>query len=102
VVSGYSLELHLAQVPPWFYQICVVAAHILADTLYRNTFSCFYSKASLAMPKQKTSIVIEKDLWTEWIQFVVARTGSARRLSEEIEQALRYYMLHAKKKRLTV
>jgi len=54
------------------------------------------------MPKQKTSIVIEKDLWTEWIQFVVARTGSARRLSEEIEQALRYYMLHAKKKRLTV
>jgi len=49
------------------------------------------------MPKQKTSIVIEKDLWTEWIQFVVARTGSARRLSDEIEKALRYYMTHGPK-----
>lgn len=44
------------------------------------------------MTKQKTSIAIEKDLWTEWIQFVVARTGSARKLSDEIEKALRYYM----------
>jgi len=50
------------------------------------------------MVKQKTSIAIEKDLWTEWIQFVVARTGSARRLSEEIERALRYYMAHVKKR----
>jgi hypothetical protein len=49
------------------------------------------------MPKQKTSIVIEKDLWTEWIQFVVTRTGSARRLSDEVEKALRYYMVHASK-----
>ena len=49
------------------------------------------------MPKQKTSIIIEKDLWTEWIQFVVGRTGSARRLSEEIEKALRYYMTHGPK-----
>jgi len=50
------------------------------------------------MVKQKTSIAIEKDLWTDWIQFVVARTGSARKLSEEIERALRYYMAHAKKR----
>jgi hypothetical protein len=50
------------------------------------------------MVKQKTSIAIDKDLWTEWIQFVVARTGSARKLSEEIERALRYYMVHAKKR----
>jgi len=55
------------------------------------------------MAKQKTSIVIEKDLWTEWIQFVVAKTGSARRLSEELEKALRYYMSHgAKMRRMTV
>jgi len=51
------------------------------------------------MTRQKTSIAIEKDLWIEWIQFVVARTGSARKLSEEIEQALRFYMAHARKKR---
>jgi hypothetical protein len=50
----------------------------------------------MAKERRKTSIVIEKDLWTEWIQFVVARTGSARRLSEEIEKALCYYMAHAK------
>lgn len=50
------------------------------------------------MPKKKTSIAIDKKLWTEWIQFVVGRTGSARKLSEEVERALRYYMAHAKKK----
>ena len=50
------------------------------------------------MTKQKTSIAIEKDLWTEWIQFVVARTGSARKLSDEIEKALRHYMSHPPKK----
>lgn len=48
--------------------------------------------------KKKTSITIEEDLWTEWIQFVVARTGSARKLSDEIEKALRYYMSHPPKK----
>lgn len=50
------------------------------------------------MPKRKTSIQIEENLWTQWIQFVVARTGSARRLSDEIEKALKYYMSHAPKK----
>jgi hypothetical protein len=50
------------------------------------------------MAKKKTSIAIEEDLWTQWIQFVVARTGSARKLSDEIERALRYYMLHGPKK----
>lgn len=50
------------------------------------------------MAKKKTSIAIEEDLWTQWIQFVVARTGSARKLSEEIERALRYYMTKAPKK----
>ena len=50
------------------------------------------------MPKKRTSIAIDKKLWTEWIQFVVGRTGSARKLSEEVERALRYYMAHAKKK----
>jgi hypothetical protein len=51
------------------------------------------------MPKQKTSIAIEKDLWTQWIQFVVARTGSSRKLSDEIEKALKYYMAHTPKKK---
>jgi len=50
------------------------------------------------MTKQKTSIAIEKDLWTKWIQFVVKKTGSARKLSEEIEKALNYYMARSTKK----
>jgi hypothetical protein len=50
------------------------------------------------MTKKKTSIAIDGDLWTEWIQFVVARTGSARKLSDEIEKALKYYISHGPKK----
>jgi len=49
--------------------------------------------------KKKTSIAVDPTLWTEWIQFVVARTGSARKLSEEIEKALRYYMARGAKKK---
>jgi hypothetical protein len=48
--------------------------------------------------KKKTSIAVDPKLWIEWIQFVVARTGSARKLSQEVEAALRYYMTHARKK----
>jgi hypothetical protein len=48
--------------------------------------------------KKKTSIAVNPTLWTEWIQFVVARTGSARKLSDEVEKALRYYMSHSSKK----
>lgn len=68
---------------------------------YRNTFSYFYRKATVAMPeenKKKTSIAVDPKLWTEWIQFVVAKTGSARKLSDEIEKALKYYMAHAPRK----
>jgi len=50
------------------------------------------------MTKKKTSIAVEEDLWTQWIQFVVGRTGSARKVSEEIERALRHYMAHTPKK----
>jgi len=45
-----------------------------------------------AMPKQKTSIVIDRDLWKEWTIFVIEKTGSARKLSEELEKAIKEYM----------
>jgi hypothetical protein len=48
--------------------------------------------------KKKTSIAVDPKLWTEWIQFVVTKTGSARKLSEEIEKALQYYMARGSKK----
>ena len=44
------------------------------------------------MPKKKTSISVDEALWKEWIRFVVKKTGSARKLSEELEKAMREYM----------
>jgi len=44
------------------------------------------------MGKQKTSIMVDSELWKEWILFVVSKTGSARKLSEELEKAIREYM----------
>jgi metal-responsive CopG/Arc/MetJ family transcriptional regulator len=44
------------------------------------------------MAKRKTSISIETELWKQWTRFVIDKTGSARKLSEEIENALKDYM----------
>lgn len=51
----------------------------------------------IRMAKRKTSITIDEELWKEWIKFVVEKTGSARKLSEEVENALRQYMTHRRK-----
>jgi hypothetical protein len=42
--------------------------------------------------KQKTSFIVDHELWKKWILFVVDRKGSARKLSEELEEALKEYM----------
>jgi hypothetical protein len=42
--------------------------------------------------KAKTSINIDKKTWGDWIRFVVNKTGSARKISEELEIALQEYM----------
>lgn len=44
------------------------------------------------MSKRKTSISVDDKLWREWINFVVNKTGSARKISEETENAIREYM----------
>jgi len=44
------------------------------------------------MAKRKTSITIDEELWKEWTKFVIDKTGSSRKLSEEIERALNAYM----------
>ena len=44
------------------------------------------------MSKRKTSINVEDSLWREWIKFVVDKTGSARKGSEELELAMIEYM----------
>jgi hypothetical protein len=44
------------------------------------------------MVKKKTSINIDDRVWKDWMKFVIDKTGSVRRLSEEMEAALREYM----------
>ena len=44
------------------------------------------------MPKRKTSISVDDDLWRQWTIFVVTKTGSARKVSEELENAMMEYM----------
>jgi hypothetical protein len=44
------------------------------------------------MAKRKTSITIDEELWKQWTMFVIDKTGSARKLSDEIENALKAYM----------
>jgi hypothetical protein len=44
------------------------------------------------MVKQKTSLMIDSQLWKEWVLFVVKKRGSTRKLSEELEKAIREYM----------
>jgi hypothetical protein len=50
------------------------------------------SKQPASREKAKTSINIDKQTWIEWIKFVVNKTGSARKVSEELEKALLEYM----------
>jgi hypothetical protein len=44
------------------------------------------------MVKKKTSINIDDQVWKDWMKFVTDKTGSVRRLSEEMEKALQEYM----------
>ena len=44
------------------------------------------------MVKRKTSVSLEEDTWKAFTIFAIQRTGSNRRVSEEVEQALKNYM----------
>jgi hypothetical protein len=44
------------------------------------------------MAKRKTSITIDEEIWKEWTKFVIDKTGSSRKLSDELENALKDYM----------
>jgi len=49
--------------------------------------------------KHKTSINIDKQTWNEWNHFVLDKTGSTRKVSEELEKALKEYMERHKPER---
>jgi NADH:ubiquinone oxidoreductase subunit len=42
--------------------------------------------------KRKTSINVDPDLWNQWLHFVLDETGSTKKVSEEFEKALKFYM----------
>ena len=42
--------------------------------------------------KRKTSVNIDQDLWVKWNHFVLDKTGSSRKISEELKNALMEYM----------
>jgi len=39
---------------------------------------------------------MDEGLWREWTVFVLNKTGSARKLSEELEKAMREHMMRHK------
>jgi len=49
------------------------------------------------LPKQKTTIVVEKELWKDFLSFVVKKHGTTRKTSVEIESAIREYLNHHSK-----
>ena len=42
--------------------------------------------------RRKTSVSVDEELWKRWLMFVVGTTGSTRKVSELLEEALREYM----------
>jgi metal-responsive CopG/Arc/MetJ family transcriptional regulator len=48
------------------------------------------------MSRRKTSVSVDDELWREWLSFVVKETGSTRKTSEFIENAIKEYMLKRK------
>ncbi len=44
------------------------------------------------MAKKKTTILIDEDLWINFVTSVVRKRGSAKKTSEEIENAMREYL----------
>jgi len=52
----------------------------------------------IRMAKRKTSITIDDKLWKEWTMFVINKSGSSRKLSEELEIAIAEYMKKCKEK----
>lgn len=49
-------------------------------------------REKIAVGKQKTSFIVDQEIWKKWILFVVNKRGSARKLSHELEAAMKEYM----------
>ena len=55
---------------------------------------------SMMGQKRKTSVNVDQDVWMKWNHFVIDKTGSSRRVSQELEKALLEYIEKHRQKRL--
>lgn len=44
------------------------------------------------MTKKKTSLNIDQDIWEKWVKYVVNKTGSTMKISEETERIIKKEM----------
>ena len=48
------------------------------------------------VPKKKTTILVDEELWKEFVTFVLRKRGTSKKTSEEIENAMREYLKKSK------
>ena len=48
------------------------------------------------MPERKTTILVDEDLWKDFVTFVLKKHGTSKKTSKEIENAMREYLKKAK------
>lgn len=72
----------------YLYKVC----GIMVIVAYGKTLKGITSLIVIEMTKRKTSLNIEDETWREWLSFVIKKTGSSRKVSEETANALKEYM----------
>jgi hypothetical protein len=69
--------------------------YLLPLPLYSYTANIKCPHAAFALVKEmkrKTSIAIDPKVWSDFTVFVVRKTGSSRKVSEEVQKALLEYI----------
>lgn len=44
------------------------------------------------LPKRKTTILIDEEIWKQLLSYTVQKHGTAKKTSEEIEKAIQAYL----------
>jgi len=70
----------------------VAGSQFLGNTIEKEYMD---KRLDIDTAKQKTTIVVEKKLWKDFLSFVVEKHGTTRKMSIEIESAIREYMNEA-------
>jgi len=76
--------------------MCTGGCRFLDKNLYVDKRLTIYMVKN-SLPKHKTTIVVDKKLWKDFLSFVVKKHGTTRKTSIEIESAIHEYLdLHGK------